>query len=295
MVTIRRLHVADGLLPGNGGIGISGHAGQDTRMAIETEIEAHIGAIERAYRDMITGPSARIEGGSRLWAQFQDAVAAWRARPSSERVLGIIERVNELAVAGVFLKDASVLKLEYEPRQPHGEKRIDFRLGLDVGRGGYAEVKTVQPRTEDSDANWKKYEQRREHFTLNTDYIVREDWLGAQIFGKSFSARASFFRYTLEFEETLEAAQATAPGSGCLIFCGNGIDWHPSELEDFADFHRTGKHRPDDPFAEMESHHIEENGITLRGNIDSFGCLIRDHDGIQPKRWIFPVRGPRLP
>jgi predicted ATPase len=29
---------------------------------------------------MISGPNARMEGGSRLWTQFQDAVAAWRAK-----------------------------------------------------------------------------------------------------------------------------------------------------------------------------------------------------------------------
>jgi hypothetical protein len=64
---------------------------------------------------------------------------------------------------------------------------------------------------------------------------------------------ASFLRYALEFEEKLLAVQATSPGAGCLIFCGNGIDWHPSQLEDFADFYRTGEHRPDDSFAEMEA------------------------------------------
>jgi hypothetical protein len=53
-------------VPGNGGIGISRHTAQDTRMAIETEIEAHIAAVEQAYRDMITGPNARIEGARAL-------------------------------------------------------------------------------------------------------------------------------------------------------------------------------------------------------------------------------------
>jgi hypothetical protein len=263
-------------------------------MANEAEIETHVAAVEQAYRDMIIGPNARIGGGSRLWTQFQDAIAAWRAQPSPERVLGVIERVNELATAGILLQDSSGLKLEYEP-QPQDKKRIDFRFYLDVDQDGYAEVKTVQPRTDDSPENWHKYEERREHFTQNTEYIVNKSWLGAQIFGRSFSARAAFLRYALDFEEKLDAVQASAPGSGCLIFCGNGMDWHPSELEDFSDFYRTGKHRPDDPFAKMEAHYVEENKITLKGNIHSFGCLIRGHEDIQPRRWIFPVRGPRLP
>jgi hypothetical protein len=264
-------------------------------MTIETEIEAHIAAIEAAYREIITGPDARIEGGSRLWTQFQDAIAAWRAKPSPKRVLAIIERVNELMVAGLLIDDVTIVKLEYEPRLPGSEGRIDFRLELDVGKDGHAEVKTVQPQTDDSDENWEKYKERRELFTPNADFIVQRAWMGAQLFGRSFSARAAFMRYSLEFEEKLHAVQASSPGAGCLVFCGNGIDWHPSQLEDFADFYRTGAHRPDDPFAAMEAHHMIENNITLRRNIHSFGCMIRGHSDTQPSRWIVPVRGPRLP
>jgi len=264
-------------------------------MTIEAEIEAHVTAIEEAYREIITGPNARIEGGSRLWAQFQDAVAAWRSMPSPKRVLGIIERVNELMVAKILIKDNSIVKLEYEPMQLGSQGRIDFRLGLDIGKTGHAEVKTVQPQTDDSDGNWEKYEERRELFTPGANLIVQKEWMGAQLFGRSFSARAAFLRYTLEFEEKLQAVQAASPGSGCLIFCGNGIDWHPSHLEDFADFYRTGEHRPDDSFGDMERHHMQQNNITLRRNIQSFGCLTRGHSDVQPSRRIVPVRGPRFP
>ena len=64
-------------------------------------------------------------------------------------------------------------------------------------------------------------------------------------------------------------------------------------------FGRTLSHRqtPDRtiPSPEMlEAHYIEEKKIALRRNIHSFGCLIRGHEDIQPKRWIFPVEGPRL-
>jgi hypothetical protein len=263
-------------------------------MAIETEIEAHIAAIEEVYREIITGPNARIEGGSRLWTQFQDAVAAWRAKPSPKRVLAIIERVNELTVAGILIKDTTIVKVEYEPRELGIEGRIDFRLGLDVGANGHAEVKTVQPQAGDSDQNWEKYEERRELFTPGANFIVQKEWMGAQLFGRSFSARAAFLRYALDFEEKLYTVQATSPGAGCLIFCGNGIDWNPSELEDFADFYRTGRHRPDDPYGHMESHHMQQNNIMLRRNIHSFGCLTRGHSNLQ-FRWVVPVRGPRFP
>src|ERR1700733_448736 len=169
-------------------------------MTIETEIEAHIATIEGIYRESIAGPDARIAARSRLWTLFQDAVAAWRAKPAPRRVLAIIERVNELMVAGILLKDTSIVKLDYEPRLSGNEGRIDFRLGLDMGKDGHAEVKTVQPQTDDSDENWDKYEERRELLTPNADFIVQKEWMGAQLFGRSFSARAAFMRYTLEFE-----------------------------------------------------------------------------------------------
>jgi hypothetical protein len=80
-------------------------------------------------------------------------------------------------------------------------------------------VKTVQPQTDDSDENWEKYKERRERFTPGANVIVQKEWMGAQLFGRSFSARAAFMRYTLEFEEKLEAVQAASAGSGSLIFC----------------------------------------------------------------------------
>lgn len=197
-------------------------------------------------------------------------------------------------MAGILIKDATIVKLEYEPREPGIEGRIDFRLGLDIGVNGHAEVKTVQPQTDDSDQNWEKYEERREFLAPGTNFIVQKEWMGAQLFGRSFTARASFLRYALEFEEKLVAVQATSPGAGCLIFCGNGIDWNPSELEDFADFYRTGRHRPDDPYASMEADHMKKKNIALRRNIDSFGCLTRGNSDLQ-FRWNVPVIGPRFP
>jgi hypothetical protein len=144
-------------------------------MTIETEIEAHIAEVEQIYRDIVTGPTSRIEGGSRLWKQFQDAVAAWRAKAVPKRALAIIERVNELTVAGILIKDSTITKLEYEPRQSDTEGHIDFRLLLDAGQTGHAEVKTVQPQADDGDENWEKYEERRERFTPNANFIVKRN------------------------------------------------------------------------------------------------------------------------
>jgi hypothetical protein len=162
--------------------------------------------------------------------------------------------------------------------------------------------RTSQPQSVEAQDALEMCEQHLDLFPFTPRCHVRrfdpsrpsqKEWMGAQLFGRSFSARAAFMRYTLEFEEKLDAVQTGSPGSGCLIFCGNGIDWHPSHLEDFADFYRTGEHRPDDSFGEMERHHMQQNNITLRRNIHSFGCLTRGHSDLQPSRWIIPVRGER--
>lgn len=47
---------------------------------------------------------------------------------------------------------------------------MDSRLRLDVRQDGYAEVKTVQPRTDDSDENWEKYKERGELFTPGANF-----------------------------------------------------------------------------------------------------------------------------
>jgi hypothetical protein len=77
-----------------------------------------------------------------------------------------------------------------------------------------------------------------------------------------------------------------------LVFCGTGFAWGISELEDFADFYRRGQHRVDDPFAAMEQHAIKEKSIELARTLEGFAALHRHHDGTDPLKWVYPVRGP---
>lgn len=103
-------------------------------------------------------PNARIEGSSRLWAPFQDPVAAWRAKPSPKRVLPIHPAGKRIDGRRHSHQEPTIVKREYEPQEPGIEGRMDSNPRLDVRKDGYAEeVKTVQPRTDDSDENWEKY------------------------------------------------------------------------------------------------------------------------------------------
>jgi hypothetical protein len=79
-----------------------------------------------------------------------------------------------------------------------------------------------------------------------------------------------------------------------LVLCGTGFAWHKSNLEDFADFYRTGIHRGDDLFGSMEAESIKRKKIELLRNISDFAWLRRQIEVPQPEEFHFPVRGPRI-
>jgi hypothetical protein len=45
----------------------------------------------------------------------------------------------------------------------------------------YIEVKTVRPTQGDTEQNWQNYERRRQHHTVNTNYVVERKYRGAEI------------------------------------------------------------------------------------------------------------------
>jgi hypothetical protein len=249
-------------------------------------------AVERHYWPVLVG-ATRLHGGDRLWRQFEDVVRSYR---SSGNVLPVVEKVNELAVAGILLDDPSLADrpIHYEPEITADGRRIDFVVSEVEAGNLYVEVKTVHPRTQDTDENWNKVESRQKHHQAGVHYIVQKEWMGATLYGNSFAARGKFLDYTREFEPRLAGANEIAPGRGVLVFCGNGFAWDLSELEDFADFYHTGRHRSDDPFAKMEAHSLTEERIELRRNIASLGYVKRGHPDVAAEKWVASVRGPSL-
>lgn len=256
------------------------------------EAEQHITAVEATYGPLVLN-NPRLDGGIRLWRQFTGAVASYR-QPGGAGFAPVYERINELAVARRLLIDESLVDFQilYEPPIAANNRRIDFVVPDVGGSNLYIEVKTVHPTAEDSDANWHKYQKRREHHTPNVHYVVEHEWMGAAIYGNSFSARSKFMEYVRDFEPRLDDAKQVTPGRGLLVFCGTGMQWHRSELEDFADFYRTGKHRQDDPFAAMEAEALRQTGTALRRNIAAFGFMKRPTDSTVDQDWVTDVRGP---
>jgi hypothetical protein len=260
---------------------------------MDDAIEQHIAGVEAAYRQLIIGVGSRLEGGAKLWGQFTDAVASYR-KPARSAYSAVYERVNELAIARILLADPTITdcRITYEPRIAADDRRIDFVVP-DVKAGNlYIEVKTVRPSAKDTDENWNKCKQRRERHTAHVHYVVEKQWLGAEIYGNSFSARSKFMEYTCDFERRLAGASKVQPGRGLLVFCGTGMQWRRSELEDFSDFYHTGKHRRDDPFARMEAEALSKGGIQLQRNIVAFGYMKRPDHCLEAEKWIADLRGP---
>jgi hypothetical protein len=250
--------------------------------------------VRAEYRNLIIGPASRIVRGQILWDHFEAAVARWLADPDGDD-RELTECVNEIAVAAELASDEAIkgCRIEYEPTLLPGGRRIDFV----VDRGAenlYVEVKTVRPKVTDDDAAWGKYLRCKEHHPKTVDYIVTREGMGGAIHGNEYASRAHFLEYTRAFEERLAAAQAIKPGPGILVFCGNGFAWRLSQLEDFADFYRTGVHRADDPFGSMEQHSIKKKGIKIQRNVDHFAFLRRPVDEARRQEFHFPVRGPRF-
>jgi ribosomal protein L30 len=255
----------------------------------ETELDCFVEAVRTEYYELI---STRIGRGDVLWSQFEQAVAACHADPNGDD-RQITEKVNEMAVAKVLVEDQTIAgPITYEPDFLPDSRKIDFV----VDRGAdnlYVEVKTVRPRTADTEATWEKYIGRKAHHPPNVQFVVEKDWIGGSIYGNVFGSRGHFLDYTREFEQRLAAAKAIKSGPGVLIFCGTGFAWHKSNLEDFSDFYLTGVHRDDDAFALMEQHNIKEKKIKLLRNIDHFGYLRRHIEVPKMEKFHFPIQGPR--
>ena len=243
------------------------------------------------YQNIVTGNNSRIVRGAQLWEQFERVAEACRNdEKGAERELS--ERINELAVAKILAEDKGLKgTITYEPTLLPSGRKIDFVA--DRGKdNAYIEVKTVHPDTKDTEEAWQKYEERRKLHPKNANLIVLKDWMGGKLYGNTFTSRARFLENSLKFETRLAEAKRIKPGPGLLIFCGNGVRWHRSNLEDFADFYHSGKHRQDDPFVLMEADHIKEKGLQLLRNVDNFGCLVRPMEQAAKTCFVWPVRGP---
>lgn len=217
---------------------------------MKAEIETHIADVDAFYRPIIRDAHLRLSGGSQLLSSFEHSVAAYR-KTGRRQASGIIERVNELAVAHKLLTDPRLAsaQIAYEPQIVPGPK-FDFVVSAPGKPTLYIEVKTVSPQSTNDATSWQKATYRRRMVTPPMPH-------------RNANVQAAFERYTAQTQRKLLAHTACEPSYGALIICGNGISWTPSALIAFA-------HTYDGPL--------------------EFGILIRPQDAVSPSAWTYPIQ-----
>ena len=126
-----------------------------------TELDFFIEAVRAEYHQVVAGPASRIARGGALWQRFEATVATCRADPNANEA-PVMECVNELAIAKLLAEDPTIAgAITYEPDFLPGGRKIDFVV--DRGEDNiYVEVKTVRPRTADTDEAWEKFQKRKQ-------------------------------------------------------------------------------------------------------------------------------------
>lgn len=223
--------------------------------------------------------------------RFEAAVTRWR---TSDDFRPVINDANELCAAAELLGDLRPDDyLRYEPRLSRTPKSIDFCVEWADGGRSWIDMKTVAPGWQDDEAAWTRVQQIAEEMPDNTHLLLDRSWAGAAIGGQRIKARWSFVQRTAELESKIALLSEAERGPVRLLLCSEGV-WHKDDLEDFADFYRTGKARADDWAQNAIARYMTERNIVFDRSITGFCYLERHHDEMVARDFTIDVRGPRL-
>lgn len=245
------------------------------------------------FNDSFKAQEARFPNWGKCFGKYVEKAKEIFSNPFGS--LRSLEEIhNELCVADALLgiNNPYIDKIEYEPKLPSCKKTIDYRCEASE-TSIHIDVKTITPKTQSA---WDKFVEIRSKGLIapNNEFLLDPNYMGGE-FWHSFSAsRGRMLEYTLELEgKILQSGLATDGCMFILALCGDGVNWHVDQLEDFVNYYRTGKHRYDDGFALMESHYVKEKGIEFSRNVAKFIYLERSLGGIQPKKVVWDVSPPQ--
>jgi len=204
---------------------------------------------------------------------------------------------NEICVALAVLTSTrqELESLQYEPLLLWTTRTIDFLVTAHNGQRYYIDVKTIGPERRD---RWEQYAKAQQEGWLPSQVTVtlQKEWLGGEIWHDMMASRARMLEYTLELEEKVRTAAIDTSTDGLvMLFCSNGYHWHQDELEDFVAFYVEGKHRCDDPLANMEQHHIGQQKLELPRLVRTFAYMERQSGTTYPRKLNWHVVAPSFP
>ncbi len=157
----------------------------------------------------------------------------------------------------------------------------------------HVDVKTIAPVPKDRWEQFEKAQMEKWFRTMSTSDYRRRGW-ASEIWHGWVAGRGRMLEYTLELEQKIREGglRGREKTSFILALCGTGFHWHESQLEDFADFYRSGWYRSDDNFAKMEARFIAEQKLVLERTVTGFAYMERKTTAILPVAMHWNVRGP---
>lgn len=258
-------------------------------------VRAYVGQIDAAIRPRIEAHASRFPDAKRLFARLANALEAVLVHGWAH-MSSIDEAHNELCVAVAILDgDPGVSGLRYEPPLQGTNRTIDFVAFYGDRDPGYVDAKTIAPRTRD---RWEQFAKAQADGWLPPQATVTllKDWLGGPLWHNMVAARSRMLEYTIALESKVAAADlATKASCIIMVFCSNGFHWHLDELEDFVAFYVSGRHRPDDHFAQMEMKQLAAVPLPANRAVRQFGYLERTAGALLPHRGTWSVQPPPLP
>jgi hypothetical protein len=236
----------------------------------------------------------RFADAKKAVKRFTQAVATWRKKKATDFTFReVINIGNELGAAHALLgrlKPTDTLK--YEPRLGTTKQTIDFLACSADGGRGWIDVKTVAPKWQDDEDSWKRFMEIAGEFE-GARLVVDRQFGGAGISGQLIKARWSFIARTVQLERKVALIPPDQAGKVWLLLCGDRFDWHLDDLEDFADFYRTGYFRPDDWASNAMARYMKEREQAFSRTLSGFHYLGRRDDEVQIDLHL-DVRGPNL-
>jgi len=234
---------------------------------------------------------SRFSDANAMAQRFEAAVSRWR---KSNDFRPVINDANELCAAVEVLNDLRPTdRLLYEPRLSATPKTIDFGVEWADGGRSWIDMKTVAPGWQDDDAAWDRIQQITAALPANAHLIVHRDHAGAALGGQMIKARWSFIQRAVELEAKIALLTDAERGPVRLLLCSEGA-WHRDDLEDFADFYRTGNFRADDWAQNAIARYVAERGVTFDRSIAGFCYLERRHDEVGARTFTIDVKGPQM-
>jgi len=256
--------------------------------------EAWIDEARATWEPSLLG-DPRFPDAAKAIKRFNQAIDTWRAkRANAFKFREVINIGNELGAAYALLgKLKTTDTLSYEPRLGTTKETIDFLVRGEDGSRGWIDVKTVAPQWQDDDASWKRFMKIAADFPDSARLLVHREFGGAGIAGQSIKARWSFISRALELERKAALIPEGEAGKVWLLLCSDGSSWHSDELEDFADFYRTGRFRADDWASSAITRYMREREQMFSRTLSGFHYLGRRHDEVETTLQL-AVRGPDL-